>query len=114
MLVTLWATFPISPAMAGAAEEEVFGLFEWFCLAHLSKPHQASFLLEGLGAKALPDDKAKMFLYPKKGKAWLLPGKHTSFMVGQTTDNVCTVYGKDALGFQTQQVFEKNVNCLSG
>lgn len=99
----------MQPSLAGPPEEEVYAAFEWFCLSHLSRRDLIPELFEQIGVAPLPDDKARPFLAPQKGVAWLMQGSQSAFVVMLTEQGVCSLAGPRVNAQETAELFKANV-----
>jgi len=100
-----------SNAQANEGAENVFAAFEFFCL-ELSRSKQMQLeTLKNVGAIELPKEKARVFLAPRKGRAWYIkPAKKAQhgFIITLTKKNVCTVSAPRSNGPAVLKLFKKH------
>jgi hypothetical protein len=101
--------YTMHPSFAGPSEEEVYAAFEWFCLSRLGRSEQIPELFKQLRIAPLPDDKARPFLAPQKGIAWMMEGNQSTFIAMLTEQGVCSIAGPRVDGREAAELFKANV-----
>jgi hypothetical protein len=109
LLVALLAAALLRPmaAVAGAAEDDAYGAFEFFCIENIYKLEKFRDLLPPVGFVAVPADQAGPFLNGHAGSAWMGKTANTRLVLAESEDKACTLIAPDVDAAAEVALFRK-------
>jgi hypothetical protein len=97
-------------AVAGPAEDDAYGAFEFFCIENVHKLHEFRDLLPPVGFVAIPADQTVPFLNGHTGNAWMTKTNHTRLVLAEMENKACSLIAPDVDAAAEETLFLQNAN----